>query len=542
MKKKKKEALDMRLTALYMRLSVDNNIEGEADSIAHQREILKSYAEEQGLGNLTEYIDQGISGTTAADRPSFQQMIKDVEAGKIGTILCKDLSRLFRNYLESGHYLEDFFPKHNVRVVAVTNHYDSTKDDDSDQAALTPIIAVFNQLYSRDVSKKIKVIRKELDQEGKPVGTKPPFGYKWNPDGSGRWVPDEEAAPTVRRIFTLFAGGTSMAEIARTLTEEGVLTPLDLSHMRGGSKDHEQEEPGHWNYSSVKAILDRPEYSGELINFRRRRVSYKDHRMLWNDKDEWSHIPGAHPAIVDEETYKKVRDIRDSKRKISTLGIDPSPLVGKVFCGDCGRSMTHVRSRNMKQKDYWICLGYRNSKSETRCTQHYITDDALMQAVLDDLRRVTLETREKQNEGLKDRIETAKRRAALKDEINEATNRLQKIQNVLSDLYEDKVGGIIPADIFTSLSTRYQQEMKTLNEKLKGLKDELSACGNPADEVGELMASSESGMVKKLTKEIVDAYIEKIWVKDDQEKKGRTVRVAYKSTGDTEVPKWQETA
>lgn len=523
---------DMRATALYIRLSVDKSdgCSGEPDSVSYQRQILTNWAEEHGLGDLTEYIDQGISGTNTVDRPAFQKLVADVEKGKIGTILCKDLSRIFRNYAESGRYLEDFFPSRNVRVVAVMNHYDSSKGDDSDQQALMPIIAVFNQLYSRDVSKKIKVIRKELDLEGKPVGTKPPFGYTWNPDGSGKWAPDEEAVPTVQRIFTMFANGNSMEKIANILTAEGVPTPLDYSHARGLAIGRTQIEPGHWNYNSVKAILDREEYSGSIINFRRRKVSYKDHSMVWNDKKDWSVIKNAHAPIVDRETYQKVREIRSQKMKISALGIDPSPLIGKVFCGDCGKRMRHIRGKHMRQKDYWVCTGYRYGSTSKSCTGHFVTDEKLQQIVLDDLRRVTAKARENETAFLNTCNANKKDRSSLEAEINQTEMRINAIDPVICHLYEDKVNGVISVNEFIKLNEHYKEETKILKAKLEELRDNLAGVDteHENERINFFVAAVKYIDMPMLTKEMVDAFISSVIVSEDKAQNTRTVRIVYR--------------
>ena len=508
----------IKITALYCRLSIDDGADGESNSITNQKAILKTYAEEHGFYNTRYYVDDGYSGTTF-DRPGFQAMIADVDAGLIDTVIVKDLSRFGRDYLKAGYFSEVYFPDHHVRFIAIGNGIDS--EETNEQNAFAPVLNVMNEWYAKDISKKVKNIRKMLNAEGKPVGTRPPYGYKWDPDRPGYFAIDDEPAENVRTIFRLFAEGMSMRRIADKMTAEGAIPPADYAHLQGRAKGIKLEEKGHWNYGSVGMILDRQEYRGDTVNFRKEKISYKDHRMRARNPEDWSIIPGTHEAIVDEETYEKVRAIRAAKRKMTSMGFDPCIFVGRLFCGDCGKSFTHVRGRNMRQTDYFLCNGYRKSSTTKRCTMHMINRKKLEELVLADIKEVTAIARADEQAFLQ-------RYTRKEDGRGDLEKRLETVEEVIRSLYEDKVKGLIDESSFLSISEHYQAERAELKKKL----DAIPKLDTRDSAETFLEAAKAYIDMPELTQEILDAFVKEILIYEVKDPEGgrstKTVKIVYR--------------
>ena len=506
------------LTALYCRLSVDDGIDHESNSISNQKEILKAYADEHGFCNTRFYVDDGYSGTTF-DRPGFQAMLADVDAALVGTVIVKDLSRFGRDYLKTGYFSEVYFPDHHVRFIAIGNGIDS--EEKNEQNAFAPLLNVMNEWYAKDISKKVKSIRRLMDSEGKPVGTRPPYGYMWDPDRPGYFAIDEEPAENVRTIFRLFTEGMPMKRIAEKLTADGAIPPSDYAHLQGKAKGIQLEEKGHWNYNTIRMILDRQEYKGDTVNFRRERRSYKDHRMKASAPEDWSIIPGTHEPIIDAETYEKAHAIRASKRKVSSLGIDNCIFVGKVVCGDCGKVLTHVRGRNMKQGDYFMCTGSRKSSTTCKCSMHMIGRKKLEELVLSDIREVTAKARADEEAFLQ-------RHRRQEDGSEELEKRLETVENVIRSLYEDKVKGLIPESIFLSMCDHYQGEKMELKEKLEAIPKP-----DPLDSPEAFMEAATKYIdMPELTGEILDAFVKQIVIYEEKDPDGgrskKTVKIIYR--------------
>jgi len=373
-----------RITALYCRLSRDDELAGDSNSITNQKAILAKYAEDNGFRNIAYYVDDGWSGTNF-DRPDFQRMIADMDAGKISTIIVKDMSRLGRDYLKVGYYTEIAFPDAEVRFIAISNGVDSTNQQDSD---FTPFLNIINEWYAKDTSKKIRAVFKSKGMSGKPLTTIPPYGYMKDPNDKSHWIIDPVAAPVVKQIFEMCVAGYGPTHIARELTKQRVVIPRIHAATNGIhiSESDMQKNKYKWHQATVVNILQKEEYLGCVVNFRSERKSYKCKKSIGKDCSEWQIFDNAHEAIIDKATFDIVQRIRNGRRKRASLG-DMGMLTGLLYCGDCGAKMYQVRGQGWAHdKEYFTCATYRKRKGE--CTSHQIRNVVIEQIVLEQLRKI----------------------------------------------------------------------------------------------------------------------------------------------------------
>lgn len=388
------DAAPEKKTALYCRLSRDDELQGDSNSIKNQKAILKKYADDNGFTKTEFFVDDGVSGTTF-DRPSFQRMIAEMDAGHIATIIVKDMSRLGRDYLKVGYYTEIAFPEAEVRFIAINNGVDSANQQESD---FTPFLNIINEWYAKDTSKKIKAVFKAKGESGKPLCTNPPYGYMKGPKDKNHWILDEPAAEIVKRIFQLCIEGYGPSQIAKKLENDKVLTPSSYFKEIGlYPTAPTTEEPYAWVPRTVADILDRQEYLGHTINFKTRKKSYKLKKTIKNDPSEWQIFKNTHEAIIDEDTFQTVKRIRDGRRRPTPLGEMPV-LSGMVFCADCGSKLYQVRGKDWSHdKEYMVCANYRK-RSKDICTSHQIRNVDIENVLLYMIQQVTAFAREHEDE------------------------------------------------------------------------------------------------------------------------------------------------
>ena len=329
-----------KITALYCRLSNDDDLQGESNSITNQKAILKKYADENGLGNTQFYVDDGFSGTNF-NRPDFMRMMEDVKSGKIGTIITKDLSRFGRDYLMTGQYIEMILPDYDVRYIAINDNVDTLRSENE----MMVFKNVFNDWYARDCSKKIKAVFKAKGQSGKPLTSMIPYGYKKSETDKNVWEIDEEAAEIVRRIFQLCIDGYGPTQIARILTEDKVLTPTAYAEMKK-SESITCAKPYRWSHRTIGALLEKLEYIGHTVNFRTKTKSYKSKKRIINSKTDWQIFENTHEAIISKEDFDLVQELRKNKRKLQHQE-EVNPFSGMVYCADCGKKMYLCRSKSL---------------------------------------------------------------------------------------------------------------------------------------------------------------------------------------------------
>ena len=536
-------ALDTRFTALYCRLSRDDELQGDSNSIKNQKLILQKYADDNGFRNTRFFVDDGYSGTTF-DRPDFQRMIAEMDAGRIGTVIVKDMSRLGRDYLKVGFYTEVAFPEADVRFIAINNGVDSANQQESD---LTPCINIFNEFYAKDTSKKIRAVFKAKGQSGKPLCTNPPYGYKKDPDDKTRWIVDDEAAAVVKEIFHLCMSGYGPTQIAKELRKRRIETPAEYGKRVGvnvpAAKQRENDDPCRWTTSTVVHILERREYTGCTVNFKTYKKSYKSKKQVKNDPSEWAIFEGMHEAIIEPEVYDTVQKIRDGRRRQTPMGEMPA-LSGMVYCADCGHKLYQVRGRCLPQSEYMVCATYRK-KGKSVCPSHQIRNSVIEQLLLEDLQRVTAYARNHEDEFL--RLVTRNSEKALdrelrdcRKEYEQAKARIAKLDTLIQRIYEDNVEGKISDDRFAKLSGNYEAEQAQLQsraEELQRFLDDAKEKSLNADHFLALVRKYTD--IRELDAEIIREFVERINVFQAEKVDGHRqqhIQIIYNCIGAVDLP------
>lgn len=536
-------ALDTRFTALYCRLSRDDELQGDSNSIKNQKLILQKYADDNGFRNTRFFVDDGYSGTTF-DRPDFQRMIAEMDAGRIGTVIVKDMSRLGRDYLKVGFYTEVAFPEADVRFIAINNGVDSANQQESD---LTPFINIFNEFYAKDTSKKIRAVFKAKGQSGKPLCTNPPYGYKKAPDDKTRWIVDDEAAAVVKEIFHLCMSGYGPTQIAKELRKRRIETPAEYGKRVGvnvpAAKQRENDDPCRWTTSTVVHILERREYTGCTVNFKTYKKSYKSKKQVKNDPSEWAIFEGMHEAIIEPEVYDTVQKIRDGRRRQTPMGEMPA-LSGMVYCADCGHKLYQVRGRCLPQSEYMVCATYRK-KGKSVCPSHQIRNSVIEQLLLEDLQRVTAYARNHEDEFL--RLVTRNSEKALdrelrdcRKEYEQAKARIAKLDTLIQRIYEDNVEGKISDDRFAKLSGNYETEQAQLQSRVDELQrflDDAKKKSLNADHFLALVRKYTD--IRELDAEIIREFVERINVFQAEKVDGhrqQRIQIIYNCIGAVDLP------
>ena len=369
---------------LYERLSRDDNLEGESYSIGNQKKLLTKVAKEKGYTNLVHFLDDGISGVTM-DRPGFVEMIRQLEQGRAAAVFVKDLSRLGRNYIEVGRLTEEFFPEHDIRLVAVSDNIDTAEGENE----LAPIRNLFNEWYARDISKKRRISNKIKGNAGEPMG-QPPYGYIKDPDNPKRWIVDDEAAQVVRRIYSMTLEGYGTEQIATQLKRDEILTPRAYWLKKGIKRPGKgkQQPATKWNSSTVTKILSLQEYCGDILNFKTYSKSYKNKKRLENDRENWVIFKDVHEPIIERSVFEQVQQKRGKIRKRRTNEGEHNMFSGLLVCADCGSNLHFHFNQGNPEIKYFNCSNYRGNRGSCTST-HYIRVDFLEQVVLGEIRRLT---------------------------------------------------------------------------------------------------------------------------------------------------------
>lgn len=523
-----------KITALYCRLSRDDELNGDSNSIVHQKEILSAYAEKHGFGNTKFYVDDGYSGTNF-NRPDFQRMMDDVNSGIIGTIIVKDMSRFGRDYIMVGYYTEILLPQMDIRFIAVNDNVDSENQADND---FTPFRNIINEWYAKDTSKKIRSVLKAKGNSGKHLSVIPPFGYKKDPTNKDKWLIDEDAAQIVRKIFRMYLDGNNMGSIARKLTGEGVETPKLYAGNRGIKHYKTATYPEIWSRISVEYILSNYEYTGSTVNFKTKRKSFKNKKQWIQAKEDWAVFEGTQEAIIDKETFETVQKMRGTKRAYTKFN-EVNIFSGLLYFADCKGKMTIRRRKDDRRKDAFICLTHRKKKKNL-CTEHAIKVSALEQIVLEDIRKVCGYVRRYEQEFVEDyrkcsTRDSAKLQTAARNELKKAENRLSEIEKIIVKLYEEKVCGTMSEERFELLAKNYETEQAELKQKVERLKTNLSATEESEKNVAKFIAIVKSYTeVTELMPEILNSFIDKIYIGKPERINGQRVqdvRIVYKLIG-----------
>ena len=529
------------ITALYCRLSKDDELIGDSNSIVHQKEMLAKYAKEHGFTNTEFYVDDGYSGTNF-NRPDFQRMMSDVEEGKISTVIVKDMSRFGRDYIMVGYYTEIYFGNCNVRFIAVNDGVDSNVQTEND---LTPFKNVFNEWYAKDTSKKIRAVFKAKGNSGKHLSTNPPFGYIKDPNDKEKWIIDEEAAETVKRIFQMFVDGMRMPEIARKLTEEKVETP-QLYNLHRGRKIHRLSEfPEIWSVASIKGILDQIAYAGHTVNFQTTKKSFKNKKQVRLPKDQWVICKNTQEPIIDEKTFEMVQQMRKTKRAYTKFN-EPNMFSGLLYCADCGNRLTIQRVAKHRNMDNFTCATYRKKKKGL-CSSHRILVSDLERVVQCDLHKVCeyviLHEKEFVDEYLSgSKKETEKFQSRAKAELKRLSDRQDEIGRIIRKLYEDNVNGRITDERFDFLVKSYEDEGQELKRQMHDLKRSLTDSEQNEEKLSKFIKMVKTySEIRELTPEILNSFVEKIIISETEWYAGRKmqeVKIIYKFVGAIRLPQY----
>ena len=529
------------VTALYARLSKDDDLVGDSNSIVHQKEILAKYAKEHGFTNIEFYVDDGFSGTNF-NRPDFQRMMADAEEGKISTVIVKDMSRFGRDYIMVGYYTEIYFSNLNIRFIAINDNVDSNIQTEND---LTPFKNVFNEWYARDTSKKIRAVFKAKGNSGKHLTTNPPFGYKKDPNDKDKWIIDDEAAATVRRIFQMYVDGYRISEIGHKLTEEKVETPI-LYYMNRGIKTNARSEyPEIWDLMSIKYILSQTAYAGHTVNFQTAVKSYKTKKQVNLPRNQWVIFRNTQEAIIDEKTFETVQQMRKAKRARTKYN-EPNMFSGLLYCADCGNHLTIQRVARNRKMDNFSCATYRKKKKGL-CSCHRILVSDLETIVKEDLQKVCeyvfLHEKEFTDEYLSgSKRETVKFQAKTKAELKRLSERQEEIGKIIRKLYEDNVNGRITNERFDFLAKSYEDEGNDLKTKIQELKNALASSVQEEEKLSKFLKVVKSyTKIEELTPEILNSFIEKIYMGETEKYDGRKmqeVEIIYKFIGAINLPQY----
>ena len=530
------------ITALYPRLSHEDELQGESRSISNQKRILETYAKQNGFSNLRWYTDDGYSGANF-QRPGFQAMLADIEAGKVGTVIVKDMSRLGRNYLQVGMYTEMIFPQKGVRFIAINDGVDSAQGEND----FAPLRNIFNEWLVRDTSKKIKAVKRSKGMSGKPITSKPVYGYLMDEDEN--FIIDEEAAPVVRQIYSLCLAGNGPTKIARMLTEQQIPTPGTLEYRRTGST--RRYHPGYeckWATNTVVHLLENREYTGCLVNFKTEKPSYKLKHSIENPPEKQAVFENHHEPIIDRETWERVQELRKQRKRPNRYD-EVGLFSGILFCADCGSVMYQQRYQTDKRKqDCYICGSYKKRTAD--CTAHFIRTDLLTAGVLSNLRKVTSYAAKHEARFMKLLIEQnedgdRRRNAAKKKELEAAEKRIAELSAIFKRLYEDSVTGRISDERFTELSADYEAEQKELKERAARLREELSKAQEATANAEKFMnVVRRHTTIEELTPTLLREFVEKIVVHEsvalDGKRRGKLrrqeIEIYYSFVGKVELP------
>ena len=539
-----------KITALYERLSRDDDQVGDSNSIVNQKKYLESYAEQRGYTNIRHYTDDGWSGGNF-NRPAWKQLEADIEAGKVAHVIVKDMSRIGRDYLQTGFYTEVFFREHGVHFIAIANSVDS---DDQNSNEFAPFLNIMNEWYLRDLSRKQRTAIRVKGESGKPTTNCAIYGYKKMPGDKYSWYIDEEAAEVVRRIFRLTIEGKGPYDIARILYDDKVETPaVYLGKQKKGVWKSKEEFPNPYNWSGyiVGQILSKPEYMGHTVNFRSHKQSYKDKNPVMNPKEDWMIFENTHEAIVDKETWELAQKLRKTPRRHDTLG-EANPLTGLLFCADCGAKMTNHRSRGGTESspypsDFYDCSTYTlaHQKRTHACCGHYIRTKAVRELVLNTIRTVStfaISNQEEFAEKVRAASQIKQKEAAkeTKRRLSKDKKRIAELDNIIKKLYESFAVGRITDERFDTLLAEYEAEQKTLQASVAEAEQRVSSFEEDTVRVEQFMELARKYTdFSELTTMMINEFIDKIIVHAPEKIDGdrvQEVEIYLKFIGHFELP------
>ena len=548
----KNKQTEQQITALYERLSRDDDQIGESNSIKNQKILLQTYADQHGFSNCQHYTDDGISGATFT-RPSWERMIADIEVGKVSTVIVKDMSRVGRNYLQTGYYTEVYFPQNHVRFIAISNGIDS---NDNASGEIAPFLNIMNEWYVRDTSRKIRQAIKIRADAGLPLTNNVPYGYKKSPDDKYKWIVDEEAAAVVKRIFCMAMQGIGVGVIARTLQKEKVERPSYYMHTRGYNRyATDLSRPYDWADKTVSDILARPDYTGNTVNRKTYTVSYKDKTKHKNNASDWQVIENTHEAIIDKETFDAVQKIRQTRRRIDTID-KVNVLTGLVFCADCGSKMYNHRGHRVRGKvgkdgrpdiDSYECSTYKLTRKheDVHCFSHYISNFALRSLLLDVIREtathaITDPDAFMQRILQESQIKRAEEAKELRRKAAKAKKRIAELDTLMQRSFEEYALGRLPQDRYDAMVGGYEREKAELKVLLAEDERVLDSFAEDSERAKRFVVLARKYTdFTELTDEMILEFVDKIIVHAADKSSGvrqQEVEIFLKYIGKVEIP------
>ncbi len=498
--------------ALYIRLSKEDESEGPSQSVQNQESLLQEFVEQHHLQVVDTYIDDGWSGTNF-DRPAFQRMIGDIESNKVNMVITKDLSRLGRDYILTGHYMERFFPEHRVRYISLLDGIDTGVDSTAND--ITPFRAIMNDMYAKDISKKIKSVKRDKQRKGQFIGGKPVYGYKMHPTEKNKIVIDDGAAPIVRRIFSMALSGMSCRQIAVCLNEQNIPTPAAYAHL---AITRRGPYTGLWSSERISEMLQNETYLGNMVQGRSVKISYKSKKCLKQERKNWVIVEGTHEPIIDKETFCKVQMLLSSRRHTRNRTYDYL-LKGLIFCHECGHPLAVVNRKNAAGEDvlYFVCRTYQRFTKAHVCTCHSIREQTVTNAVLSKVREICegCVTFDALFPAAKAAAEQADSADALGAEAQAIEDQIERLTANLDKMYLDRLDGLLTEADFQRIYDRIKQERAQLREKLRERRLRQNTPVRSEDRAKELVQQFLS--LEKINRELLVSLIERVELAEDKE-------------------------
>ena len=498
--------------ALYIRLSKEDETEGPSQSVTNQKSLLNEFVQQHRLSVYDTYIDDGWSGTSF-DRPDFQRMIGDIEAKKVNMVITKDLSRLGRDYIMTGHYMERYFPEKRVRYISLLDGIDTGVESTAND--ITPFRAIMNDMYAKDISKKIKSVKRDKQRKGQFIGGKPMYGYKMHPTEKNKIVIDEEVAPVVRRIFAMALDGMSCRKIAATLNEEGVPTPATYCGWNMGRKG---PYAGLWSSERISEMLQNETYLGNMVQGRTVKISYKSKKCLKQDRENWVVVENTHEPLIDKETFQKVRMLVNSRKHTRSRTYD-FLLKGLIFCHECGYPMAVLNRTPVSGEDrlFFVCRTYQRFTKAGVCSCHSIKEQVVTEAVLAKVREVCeayLDPKKLQPIAA-DAVEKARKAENHEAEIQSIQSKIDSLTANLDKMYMDRLTGLLAEADFERIYQRVKIDRTSLEEKLKELESQKESPVNNEDRARELVQQFLDSAYT--SRELLVSLIERVELTEDKQ-------------------------
>lgn len=498
--------------ALYIRLSKEDETEGPSQSVTNQKSLLNEFVQQHRLSVYDTYVDDGWSGTSF-DRPDFQRMIGDIEAKKVNMVITKDLSRLGRDYIMTGHYMERYFPEKRVRYISLLDGIDTGVESTAND--ITPFRAIMNDMYAKDISKKIKSVKRDKQRKGQFIGGKPMYGYKMHPTEKNKIVIDEEVAPVVRRIFAMALSGMSCRKIAQTLNEEGVMTPATYCGWNVGRKG---PYTGLWSSERISEMLQNETYLGNMVQGRTVKISYKSKKCIKQDRENWVVVENTHDPLIDKESFQKVQMLLNSRRNTRSRTYD-FLLKGMIFCHECGYPMAVINRKNAAGEDrlFFVCRTYQRFTKAGICTCHSIKEETVNEAVLAKVREVCQAylNPDRLRSIAKETVENTDRESNCKAEIQALQSKITALSTNLDQMYLDRLSGLLSEEDFQRIYQKVKMDRAVLENRLKGFEEQIRQPVNTEEKARALVKQFLDSALT--SRELLVSLIERIELTEDKQ-------------------------